>query len=48
MKKELKDQMIQFRITKTEKQEVYKNAEKQGFDTASHFFMWLYRKYGKK
>lgn len=46
--REKRDAIVQFRVSKKEKEEIQEQAQKQGFEGVSHFFLWLFRKYGKK
>lgn len=48
MKKETKDRFIQIRVTEQEKEEIQDHAKKNGFDSVTAFFLWLFRKHGKK
>jgi hypothetical protein len=48
MKEEIKEKFIQIRVTEKEKEEIQTQAEKNGFDTVTAFFLWLFRKHGKK
>jgi hypothetical protein len=48
MKDETKEKLIQIRVTEQEKEEIQTHAKKNGFDGISAFFLFLYRKYGKK
>jgi uncharacterized protein (DUF1778 family) len=47
MKKETKQKFIHIRVAEAEKEEIKAAAEKQGFDSTSSFFMWLFRKFGR-
>lgn len=48
MKNETKDKFIQIRVSEKEKKEIQIQAEQSGFDTVTAFFLWLFRKYGKR
>ena len=48
MKDETKDKLIQIRVSEREKDEIQANAKSAGFDNVTAFFLWLFRKYGKK
>ncbi len=48
MKEETKDKFIQIRVSEQEKDEIQEQAKKSGFDSVTAFFLWLFRKYGKK
>lgn len=42
-----KDDYIQLRVTKAEKEKIKKQAKKAGFDSVSSFILWLIRKASK-
>lgn len=48
MKDETKDKFIQIRVTEQEKEDIQAQAKKNGFDSVTAFFLWLFRKYGNK
>jgi hypothetical protein len=48
MKDDIKEKFIQIRVTEQEKEEIQAHAKKNGFDTVTAFFLWLFRKHGKK
>jgi uncharacterized protein (DUF1778 family) len=48
MKKDSKDKMIGIRVTEEEKALIEETAKASGFDNVSSFFLWLWRKFGKK
>jgi len=39
-----KDEYLQIRVSKTEKDKIKKEAKQQGFDSISAFLLWLFRK----
>lgn len=45
---EPKKEVIQVRISLTEKSEMKECAQQNGFDHISAFLLWLFRKYGKQ
>ena len=42
--KKTKEEYIQIRVSKEEKEVIRKEAKKNGFDTISAFLLWLFRK----
>lgn len=42
-----KEEHIQIRVSKKEKEHIRKEARKNGFDTISAFLLWLFRKSAK-
>ena len=45
--KKAKEEHIQIRVSKEEKEIIRKEAKKNGFDTISAFLLWLFRKSAK-
>jgi len=44
-KEETKDKYIHIRIRETEKKEMLKVSEEQGFERLTDFILWLYRQF---
>jgi len=45
---ENKEKYIHIRIKASEKKEMQKDADKEGFETLTDFVMWLYRQFKSK
>jgi hypothetical protein len=48
MKNDTKNDYLQIRVTREEKEEIRQECKKQGFDSVSAYLLWLFRKFGKK